>query len=154
MKKSMAVALAIISFGSVVLFLGGIFGTRYLSERAFAKNDVTGGIEAGIPQEKKTEDAQPKDFYAIWLESPILAKNEEKKGGEVILNQAGEYAYSLESLAADTAALSNEIDSETPIIEICQKYNVDPEGQIKDLTDKAIEDIENALVGLSTHGEE
>lgn len=154
MKKSMVVTLAIISLGSLLLFFGGIFGTRYLSERVLAKDDIINGIEATVPNEQFLEDKKASDFYAIWLGSPILAKNEEKKAGEVVLNQAGEYAYSLETLVGDVTALSGEIDSETPIIEVCRKYNVDPEGQIKDLPDEAIEEIEDALAALSDHGEE
>ncbi|MBP1046132.1 hypothetical protein I6N96_07540 [Enterococcus sp. BWM-S5] len=84
---------------------------------------------------------------------PILAKNEEKEDGQVIIGESGEYAYSLETLSSDVAALSDAIDSETPIIEICVKYGVDPDGKVRDLSPEIIMEIDQKLFEISDHPE-
>ncbi|WP_086350672.1 hypothetical protein [Candidatus Enterococcus clewellii] len=84
-------------------------------------------------------------------DQPILARNEQKENGEVIIGANGEYAYSLETLSGDVAALSDAIDSTTPIIEICVRHGVDPEGKIRDLTPEIIVEIDRKLFEISDH---
>lgn len=84
---------------------------------------------------------------------PILARNEQKEDGEVVLGENGDFAYSLETLSGDVAALSDAIDSETPIVEICVKHGVDPDGKIRDLSPEIIMEIDQKLFELSDHPE-
>lgn len=86
-------------------------------------------------------------------DQPILAKNEQKEDGQVVIGENGDFAYSLETLSSDVAALSDEIDSETPIIEICVKHGIDPDGKVRDLTPAIIMEIDQKLFEISDHPE-
>ena len=89
-------------------------------------------------------------------DQPILAKNEVKEKNkegdlEVVLNEHGEYSYSLETELRDVNALSPAIDSAKAIKEICQKNGIDPDGKIGDLTPELILEIDEALFTISDH---
>jgi len=86
-------------------------------------------------------------------EQPILSRNEQKENGQVVIGENGEVAYSLETLSSDVAALSDSVDSETPIIEICKKYDIDPDGKVGDLTPAIIMEINQKLFEISDHPE-
>lgn len=80
-------------------------------------------------------------------EQPILKRN------EVDADEKYEYAYSLQTFLADIAAASNEVDTETPIVEICEKYGKDPDGKINELTPEMIMEIDEAIFQASDHPE-
>ncbi|MGG5329772.1 hypothetical protein [Enterococcus sp. AZ163] len=80
-------------------------------------------------------------------EAPILAKNEKPSTAE-------DFTYSLESMEGDVMAMGEEDDSEAPILAILEKYQVDPEGKIKDLNVEIIMEISAALFQASSHPKE
>lgn len=79
--------------------------------------------------------------------APILSRNE-------LSMEDKSYLMSLETSLADINALSSKIDSTKPIIEICRKHGIDPDGKISDLTAEAIAEIDQKLFEISDHPKE
>lgn len=83
-------------------------------------------------------------FYQ-YKDLPILTKNQVKVKGE------DRYSGSLEANIADAMAMSSGDDSEGPIIAICRKYHIDPNGIVATLPIEAIVEINEALYKASSH---
>lgn len=113
------------------------------------------------PEQTKTKDlSNDQHEYLsalIYLiqegDQPILKKHEVK---EVIDDSGNEMVIklSLQSSLSDVNALSEAIDSTTPIVAICEKYGVDPNGTIGTLTTEMIMEMDQALFEVSDHPSE
>ncbi|MGC6769821.1 hypothetical protein [Enterococcus sp. LJL51] len=107
-------------------------------------------VDVDTMKVKELNDEQYEYMNALYYiykhgEQPILSKN------EVDADKKYEFAYALETFTADVAAVSNEIDTEQPIVAICEKYGKDPDGKINDLTPEMIIEIDQAIFQISDH---
>jgi len=95
-------------------------------------------------------------LYALKLlidypESPILTENEEIVDGQPKLNEQGEYNYSLQTLIMDPNAMTDKEKAAEIVISICQQYEIDPNGKVKDLNIDIINEIDAAIFEASDH---
>ena len=97
-------------------------------------------------------------LYALKLlidypESPILTENEEIVDGQLKLNEQGEYNYSLQTLIMDPNAMTDKEKAAEIVTSICQRYEIDPNGKVKDLNIDIINEIDAAIFEASDHDE-